>query len=107
MPFLALRPLRRCCPLDPFLAAALPYKSVLSHCLSRALRRLSWADGRQHSTRPWSPPPVDPAPYLRTVTRRVPLLAMYPVGGRVSERTMHRGANACRYRLDYTSSVVA
>ena len=60
------------------------------------------ADGHASDSRAVvSTTPVDPAPYLKTGPRRVPLLAMYPVNGRVSERTMHRGANACRYRLDY------
>lgn len=88
---------------DPFLAAALPYyKHVLNHYLSRAYVACLGLTGTPATTQAVvSTTPVDPAPYLKTVTRRVPLLAMYPVNGRVSERTMHRGANACRYRLDY------
>ena len=88
---------------DPFLAAALPYyKHVLNHYLSRAYVACLGLTGTPATTQAVvSTTPVDPAPYLKTVTRRVPLLAMYPVNGRVSERTMHRSANACRYRLDY------
>ena len=88
---------------DPFLAAALPYYAhVLNHYLSRAYLAATGGTGTPATTQAVvSTTTVDPGPYLKTITRRVPLLAMYPVTGRAGERTMHRSSNACRYRLDY------
>lgn len=88
---------------SPFVAAALPYfQHVLNHYLSRAYAAaLAWQGATDTAQACVTTLVVDPAPFLGTVQRKLPLLALYPVDGRAGERTLHRSKNDRRYRLVY------
>jgi hypothetical protein len=88
---------------DPFVDAALPYfRHVLSTRLSTAYAAAMAGQALATTNKACVETcPMDPGPYLGTNALRLPLLALYPVSGRESERTMHTAKIEALYRVVY------